>query len=104
MYVFPRLPCGWAGLGGGSQAWINQAFNLLVTAHELGHCFGLPHASTLDCGAVPLGGTCTKSEYGHPFSVMANSRTGHLGVDQKFALSYLPGRTFVHTYGRDGDL
>lgn len=100
VYVFPRLPCGWAGLGGGSQAWINQAFNLLVTAHELGHCFGLPHASTLDCGAVPLGGTCSKSEYGHPFSVMANSRTGHLGVDQKFALSYLPAGTFAtHTAG-----
>ena len=100
VYVFPRLSCGWWGLGGGSQAWINQAFNLLVTAHELGHCFGLGHASSLDCGAVALGGACTRSEYGHPFSVMGNSRAGHVGVEMKSQLSYLPAGTSVtHTAG-----
>ena len=95
-----QTPCGWAGLGGGSQAWINQAFSLLVTVHELGHCFGLPHASTLDCGAVPLGGACTKSEYGHPFSVMANKKAGHIGADHKSILGYLPtGTVSTHTAG-----
>jgi gametolysin peptidase M11 len=100
VYVYPQLPgCGWAGLGGGSQAW-TPVFNRLVVGHELGHCFGLGHASTLDCGPLEIGGSCTKSEYGHPFSIMANQRTGHLGPDMKSSLGYLPGGTVAtHTSG-----
>jgi hypothetical protein len=100
VYVYPQLPgCGWAGLGGGSQAW-TPVFNRLVVGHELGHCFGLAHASTLDCGALEIGGSCTKAEYGHPFSIMANQRTGHFGADMKSSLGYLPGGTVAtHTTG-----
>ena len=67
VYIFPSLPgCGWAGLGGGSQAWVNQNASLLVIGHELGHTFGMGHASSLDCGTQVIGTTCTRSEYGDP--------------------------------------
>lgn len=94
VYVFPSLPgCGWAGLGGGSQAWINQSLSLLVVGHELGHTFGLGHASSVDCGAVTLGGTCTKSEYGDPFEIMGNQRAMHFNAAHKDDLGYLPAGT-----------
>src|SRR5262245_43045026 len=48
VYFFPHIPCGWLGLGGGSQAWINQSNSVLVIGHELGHCFGLGQSSSLD--------------------------------------------------------
>lgn len=100
MYVFPHIPCGWAGLGGGSTAWINEALNVLVTGHELGHCFGLGHASSLDCGALPIGGTCTFSEYGDRFSIMGNSSTRHFHAYHKNQLNYLPaGTVATHTAG-----
>ena len=100
VYVFPHIPCGWAGLGGGSSAWINQALNVLVTGHELGHCFGLGHASSLDCGALPIGGSCTRSEYGDRFSIMGNSASRHFHAYHKNQLSYLPaGTVATHTSG-----
>ena len=100
VYVFPTLPgCGWAGLGGGSQAWINQSLSLLVVGHELGHTFGLGHASSVDCGAVTVGGTCTKSEYGDPFEIMGNQRAMHFNAAHKDDLGYLPAGT-VRTHKR----
>jgi hypothetical protein len=90
VYVFPSLPgCGWAGLGGGSQAWINQSASLLVIGHELGHTFGLGHASSLDCGTLVIGGTCTRSEYGDPFEIMGNQRGAHFSAIHKSTLGYL---------------
>ncbi len=100
VYVFPRIPCGWAGLGGGSSAWINEALNVLVTGHELGHCFGLGHASSLDCGALPIGGSCSFSEYGDRFSIMGNSGSRHLHAYHKNQLNYLPaGTVATHSAG-----
>src|SRR6266545_6500143 len=54
VYVFPRIPCGWAGLGsvGGQGAWINQALSTYVVSHELGHNYGLLHAHSWDCSAT----------------------------------------------------
>jgi hypothetical protein len=100
VYVYPQLPgCGWAGLGGGSQAWC-PVFNHLVVGHELGHCFGWGHSNSLDCGAAVIGGPCTRSEYGHPFSIMGNSRSGHVGAEMKFSAGYYPpGTTATHTAG-----
>jgi len=106
VYVFPSLPgCGWAGLGGGSQAWINQAASLLVFGHELGHTFGLGHAGSLDCGTQVIGGTCTRSEYGDPYEIMGNARGAHFSAPYKNQLGYFaagqvrthPGGTATYT-------
>jgi hypothetical protein len=105
VYVFPSLPgCGWAGLGGGSNAWINQAASVLVIGHELGHTFGLGHASSLRCavGTVtdPIDGTCTRSEYGDGFAIMGNSRAGHLSAPHKVELGYVqPAQYRTHAGG-----
>jgi hypothetical protein len=93
VYVFPHIPCGWAGLGGGSSAWINQAASNLVVGHELGHCFGQGHSSSLDCGALVVGGTCTISEYGDAYSVMGNSQARHFPAYMKNNLGYFPPGT-----------
>jgi gametolysin peptidase M11/S-layer family protein len=101
VYVFPSLPgCGWAGLGGGNSAWINQALGLLVVGHELGHCFGLGHAASLDCRPDAIGGPCTRREYGDPFEIMGNQRGMHFNADHKNDLGYLPAATVVtHSSG-----
>ncbi|HEX7138250.1 MAG TPA: hypothetical protein VF219_10400, partial [Vicinamibacterales bacterium] len=72
VYVFPRLPCGWSGLGsvGGPGAWINQALSTYVVAHEVGHNYGLEHAHSLRCGTQSIGSSCNRSEYGDPFDTM----------------------------------
>jgi chitodextrinase len=54
--------------------------NLRVVAHELGHNFGVHHASSESCtGAggvrVTLSSSCTSSEYGDPFTVMGSAST-----------------------------
>lgn len=96
VYVFPSLPgCGWSGLGGGSQAWINQAASVLVIGHELGHTFGLGHAGSLRCTDAgvtsPVDGTCTRSEYGDAYAIMGNARAAHLNAPHKDQLGYFTG-------------
>lgn len=89
VYVFPKVSaCGWWGMGGGSQAWVNDQPSLLVFAHELGHTFGLGHASTLDCGGAVIGGTCTRAEYGDSNSVMGQTRAAHFSAPHKQDLGY----------------
>jgi hypothetical protein len=84
VYAFPHASsCGWAGLGEmpGSHSWNNGAMGLRVVAHELGHNFGVHHASSLSCtsGAVrvSISTTCSSSEYGDPFSVMGSGASTH---------------------------
>jgi len=100
VYIFPHIPCGWSGLGGGSTAWINQSLSVLVIGHELGHCFGLGHSSSIDCGANVLGGTCSVSEYGDRFSIMGNSGARHFSAHYKWQLGYFPpGTVATHQSG-----
>jgi M6 family metalloprotease-like protein len=91
--------CGWSGLGyvGYGLAFSNQSATLLVIGHELGHTFGLYHAGSLDCGAAPIGGTCTVTEYGDPFDVMGNLSGMHFNAFQKNALLWI-GASGVATH------
>jgi hypothetical protein len=80
VYAFPQASsCGWAGLAylPGTGSWINGAMTLRVVGHELGHNFGVHHASSLTCTGGTFAGNCTASEYGDPFSVMGSAQTRH---------------------------
>lgn len=101
VYVFPKVTaCGWWGLGGGIQAWVNDQPSLLVFAHELGHTFGVGHASTLDCGTVVVGGSCVRSEYGDANSVMGQTRAAHFSALHKQDLGYFSaGQVKTHAGG-----
>lgn len=108
LYVFPKNSCSWAGAGtvGGnpSQGWINGSLRLKTVAHELGHNFGDRHSHNMDCGAAPVGDSCTISEYGDSVCVMGSASTAHLNPFQKERLGWLdygssPPITSVSTSG-----
>jgi hypothetical protein len=84
VYAFPKASsCSWSGLAylPGTSSWINGAMSLRVVGHELGHNFGVHHASTLSCttGGVrsTFGSSCSQSEYGDPFTIMGSASTRH---------------------------
>ena len=98
VYVFPRLPCGWSGLGsvGGPGAWINQALSTYVVAHELGHNYGLLHAHSLRCGTQSIGSSCVRSEYGDPFDTMGGG-SRQFNAFHKNQLDWFPNAGSVAT-------
>jgi hypothetical protein len=72
-YVFPdQADCNWGGLAElpGNDLWLNGTISQSIAAHELGHNMGVHHASALACGSVAYSASCTKLEYGDPFSAM----------------------------------
>ncbi|MDQ2827357.1 MAG: Ig-like domain-containing protein, partial [Actinomycetota bacterium] len=85
VYVFPKTTsCSWAGLayiGGGpygmGEAWSNGYLDTGVITHELGHNFGMNHASTLTCTVdgrrVTAAEGCVADEYGDQSDVMGNA-------------------------------
>ena len=42
-FAFPNIDCGWAGLGGGGNYWLNGNNSLRVISHEVGHALGYDH-------------------------------------------------------------
>ena len=97
VYAFPDAPsCGWSGLGQmpGSDSWNNGSFSLRVVAHELGHNFGVHHASSLSCTSggsrVAISTTCSSSEYGDPFTVMGSGATKHNHATHLGQFGWLP--------------
>jgi hypothetical protein len=95
IHYFSRAPsCSWSGVGQlpGRYSWINASSSSTI-AHELGHNFGVHHASSLTCtsasgGRVPVSATCTSSEYGDPFDVMGRGYR-HMNIYQKGRLGFL---------------
>lgn len=69
--AFASTFSGWAGRGyvGGRGTWLNGNFSLRVTAHELGHNYGVHHANFWNAGASVIGAG-SNQEYGNPFDVM----------------------------------
>lgn len=117
VYVFPTAPlCGWAGLGQlpGSSSWSNGYVNHQVFVHELGHNWGVHHASSYTCNAdtdgdpltakvrVPIAATasdCTSSEYGDPFGVMGSWNYKLHNNFHRAQLGWLPDQQSVTTTG-----
>ena len=94
VHYFPRTSsCQFSGVGQlpGKYNWINASGSQTI-AHELGHNFGVHHASSYRCVndnvPVPIGGTCTANEYGDPFDVMGSSYR-HLNGYHKEKLGFL---------------
>ena len=86
MYYWPALDdCAWLGLAelDGPHAWINDGFERITVAHEIGHLLGAGHARSKVCtdgtSAVAFSANCSQQrEYGDPFDVMGGDPTGSL--------------------------
>jgi hypothetical protein len=67
-YVLPDQTCNATGIGAGREVFIAAEGGVLddqVFVHELGHTFGLPHATSSTCARG-----CRIIEYGDPLSPM----------------------------------
>lgn len=81
--AFPQISWSWSGRGsvGGGNQWLNGNRNAGVIAHELGHNYGLWHASSWDANdgsVMPASGTIDANdprhvEYGDLYSIMGSS-------------------------------
>lgn len=91
-----RVPgFGWSGLGyvGAPGSWIRASFDGPgVSAHELGHNFGLPHANFWDTAGESVIGAGTSVEYGDSFDTMgsASARKRHFNARFKNLINWLP--------------
>jgi hypothetical protein len=106
IHYFPRASsCSFSGVAQmpGRYSWISGS-GAQTTAHEVGHNFGVHHASTYVCtlnGArVSVGGTCTLDEYGDPFDVMGRGYR-HMNAYQKGKLGFLEPQNTVTSSGGD---
>ena len=97
VHFFPRTSaCNFSGVGQlpGKYNWINGSSNSASTiSHELGHNFGVHHASSYVCTEggvrVSIGSSCTRDEYGDPFDVMGRGGQRHMSLYQKGRLGWL---------------
>ncbi len=109
LICFTSVPnYSWAGLGyvGAPGAWIQGSFDASagVSAHELGHNFGLNHANFWDtAGADMIGKVGTDVEYGDTFDTMGNASAGkrHFNARNKVTLNWLRNAEVV-TFSTNG--
>ena len=84
---------GWAGLGyvGAPGAWLHNSFSAGVAGHELGHNYGLNHASFWDTAGQSIIGSGTHVEYGDSFDTMGAASAGnnHFNARYKNYLNWL---------------
>jgi MYXO-CTERM domain-containing protein len=75
----------------GRYVWLNNSTWCAATAQEIGHNFGMMHASTTDCGSNILSNDmsgCTSSEYGSQITVMGGG-CRHLNAIEKWYEGWL---------------
>lgn len=97
---------GWAGMGTIGKASLTSndgrsyasrteiivtwARSLYIFGHELGHNFGVHHASFLDCGDASLAASgCTTEEYGDRYDIMGSPNTFHFNAAFKEYVGWL---------------
>ena len=100
LYWGSEQPCGpgWGDQGTrakpGKYVWLNNDGTFCTaTGQELGHNFGMMHASTMDCPSATIANdttTCTSNEYGNPMTVMGGG-CGHLNAVEKWYDGFLLG-------------
>jgi hypothetical protein len=83
----------WSGLGyvGAAGAWLRNSFSTGTAGHELGHNYGLNHASFWDTSGQSITGAGTAVEYGDSFDTMGQASAGnnHFNVRYKSYLNWL---------------
>lgn len=79
------------GWGGGSTVWI-YGDSVGVTAHEIGHSFGLAHANFWDTAGTSAIGPGANAEYGDSYDNMGGGGvpTDHYNVAAKVQVKWLP--------------
>lgn len=84
---------GWAGLAyvGAAGAWLRNSFGTGVAGHEIGHNYGLNHATFWDTGGQSVLGPGTSVEYGDSFDTMGAASAGanHFNARYKAYLNWL---------------
>ncbi len=86
------------GWGGGRSVWI-YGDGADVTAHEVGHVFGLAHANFWDTAGTSAIGTGTNGEYGGYYDVMGGFGlpNGHYNAQAKNQIRWLPADFVTET-------
>ncbi len=86
------------GWGGGRSVWI-YGDSVSVTAHEVGHVFGLAHANYWDTAGTSAIGVGTNGEYGGYYDVMGGVGvpTGHYNAQGKNQIRWLPNDYVTET-------
>ena len=79
------------GWGGGNSVWI-YGDSVGVTAHEIGHAFGLAHANFWDTAGTSAIGPGTNSEYGDSYDNMGSGAvpTDHYNAAAKNQVKWMP--------------
>ncbi|HEY5906928.1 MAG TPA: hypothetical protein VIZ31_02735, partial [Vicinamibacteria bacterium] len=90
--AFPSLSYGYSGKAsvGRARVWLNGSFGSGVTAHELGHNYGVFHANLWRTTDGSVIGPGANVEYGNVFDVMGRGGIrGQLGAWFKTRLDWL---------------